>query len=473
MLKNDGDDMLESDAEISPSYETDEHQVDANLEDVSDSDLPAVNSSDIENDSTLALLDEVEDESKGKKSRRSPMMFIFASISVLMIGVVGGGGYWVLVSSDEGLNPEKKKLTQNSDRIVSMNLPPKSRSKGGGLNAIGSSEIVPLAEGREVQAQVSKKTKVTPAKKVTLNAAAGKARQNIDKGLMFPSVTSVSYQKLPDQAKVSPLAPAPIKQLLELEPFGENNQLPKIGPKGRQAWQVYARPFIKSTENPKVAFIVKGLGFSKAASMAAIKKLPGEVSLAFSPYATNLKDWLLRARLSGHEVFLELPLESMNFPTEDAGPLALSSLQQTNDNMQKLRLVMSKMNGYVGLISDRESKFNQAEGQLLPILKEIKSRGLMFVDGGGGKSQARKIASKIKLPKAFSNVYLDTPPSRRSMDKKLQGLDKMVRQNASAVAVVHAYPNTIERLLIWIKTMEERKLTLVPVSHLANKQLIK
>jgi polysaccharide deacetylase 2 family uncharacterized protein YibQ len=197
------------------------------------------------------------------------------------------------------------------------------------------------------------------------------------------------------------------------------------------------------------------------------------VSLAFSPYATNLKDWVLRARLSGHEVLLELPLESVHFPAEDAGPLALSSLQQVNINMKKLRLVMSKMNGYVGLLSGMESKFNQAEGLLLPILKEIKSRGLMFVDGGGGTSQARKIASKIELPKAFSNVYLDIPPSRRSMDQKLQRLDKMVRQNSSAVAILHAYPNTIERLLIWIKTMEERKLTLVPVSYLVNKQVIK
>jgi polysaccharide deacetylase 2 family uncharacterized protein YibQ len=59
------------------------------------------------------------------------------------------------------------------------------------------------------------------------------------------------------------------------------------------------------------------------------------------------------------------------------------------------------------------------------------------------------------------------------MDQKLQKLDKMVRKNSYAVAIVHAYPNTIERLLIWIRTMEERKLTLVPVSYLADKQLIK
>ena len=58
------------------------------------------------------------------------------------------------------------------------------------------------------------------------------------------------------------------------------------------------------------------------------------------------------------------------------------------------------------------------------------------------------------------------------MDQKLQRLDKLVRQQAAAVAIVHAYPNTLERLLIWIKSMEQRNLTLVPVSNLANKQFI-
>ena len=438
--------------------------------------------------------DEDEDEDEGedekKKGRKGPIIFVFFSIVALLIGAVGGAGYWILRDADGDLNSENMKPKINRDIVVSMDLPPKNSSKGGGLNAIGSSDIIPLVVDGGALTSDPQKTNVAGAKetptkmglsavaggvveKATLNSAAGKSRQNIDNGLMFPSVTSVSYQKLPDQTEITPLSPAPIKQLLELEPFDKNNRLPKIGPKGRQAWQMYARPVVKYTKNPKVAFIVKGLGFSRAASMAAIKKLPGEVSLAFSPYATNLNDWLLRARLSGHEVFLELPLESINFPAEDAGPLALSSLRQVKDNMQKLRLVMSKMNGYVGLLTGIKSQFNQAEAQLLPILEEIKSRGLMFVDGGGGNSKARKIASKIELPKAFSSVYLDVPPSRRDMDQKLQKLDKMARKNSFAVAIVHAYPNTIERLLIWIRTMEERKLTLVPVSYLADKQLIK
>ena len=478
-------------------------EVDANLDDVeldleleenSDQDLSIGNGDELEidefGDDGFDDDDGVDPKSDDEQGRKSSMKFVFAGIAVLLLGGVGGAGYWYLASADSDPIAEHSGQLQSSDRSFAMAIPTKKASKSGGLNALGASGLTPPEERNatrapeKVPAPASAPTKEVPeeiglssitggaAEGGSLNAAAGKAIVDTGQGLVVPSVTSVSYRKLPDQTKVIPLASAPIKQLLELEPIDNGNRLPIIGPKGRLPWQVYARPFIEKTANPKVAFIVKGLGFSRAATMAAIKKLPGEVSLAFSPYVPDLNDWMLRARLSGHEVFLELPMESANFPAEDAGPLALNTQLQVKDNIHNLNLVMSKMSGYVGLLSIMGSKFNKAEGQLLPVLKEIKNRGLMFVDGGGGNSEARKIASKIELPRAFSNVYLDEPPSRRAMDQKLQRLDKLVRQQAAAVAIVHAYPNTIERLLIWIKSMEQRKLTLVPVSNLANKQII-
>jgi len=449
--------------------------------------------------------DEDDDEAEG----RNPMLFVFAGILVLFVGVIGGAGFWFL-GGDEEQADEKPAQLESTDTSVAMALAPRNPQAGGGLNAIGKAGLVPPAGQNEQNSpnQSQDQTVADPAIAATdqaaggadtrapaapqtpeqkraaalatitgageglsLNAAAGSVPRDTGQGLVIPSVTSVSYQKLPDQDRVVPLATAPDENLVE-QVAGLENPLPIIGEDGRQPWQVYARPFVEQTANPKVAIIVKGLGFSRAASMAAIKKLPGEVTLAFSPYVRDLNDWMLRARLSGHEVLLELPLESKNFPTEDAGPLALSTGLQVSDNIKQLNNIMSRMTGYIGLLSVMGSKFNEAEGQLKPILTEIKNRGLFFVDGGGGQSRARRIAAEIGLPKAFSNVYLDQPPSRRAMDQKLQGLDRLVREQAAAVAIIHAYPNTIERILIWIRTMEQRNLTLVPVSELADKQFI-
>lgn len=511
-----GDVILDSEIEdmTSPSAEGvgTEHSGDDEMIGGDELEIP-----DFGNEDELDFGDDGDDGDDDEEAEgRNPMLFVFAGVLVLFVGVIGGAGFWFLGSDDEPVADKSAEL-QSSDTSVSMALAPKNPQKGGGLNAIGIGGLAPPpAEGGQVtDDQSSAQSAVdatntepansaptntqpdpdadTPAQAPTLtpeqrkvaalatitgvgeglslNATAVSIPRDTGQGLVIPSVTSVSYQSLPDQNRVVPLATAPDENLIE-QVAGLENPLPIIGKDGRQPWQVYSRPFIQQTANPKIAIIVKGLGFSRAASMAAIKKLPGEVTLAFSPYVRDLNDWMLRARLSGHEVLLELPLESKNFPSEDAGPLALSTGLQVADNIQQLNNVMSRMTGYIGLLSVMGSKFNEAEGQLKPILNEVKRRGLFFVDGGGAKSRARRIAAEIGLPKAFSNVYLDRPPSRRAMDQKLQGLERLVREQAAAVAIIHAYPNTIERILIWIRTLEQRNLTLVPVSALADKQFI-
>ena len=49
---------------------------------------------------------------------------------------------------------------------------------------------------------------------------------------------------------------------------------------------------------------MEDLGLSRAATEAAIAKLPPSVTLAFSPYARNLKTWPERAKGAGHEVLV-------------------------------------------------------------------------------------------------------------------------------------------------------------------------
>lgn len=315
-----------------------------------------------------------------------------------------------------------------------------------------------------------KMTSVMALQSGPLNARAGGGLA-AGQGMVIPQVTSVSYQDIPNLEDAVPLASAPDQNLLE-EVIGLPGPLPKVGADGRLPWEVYARPFDDRDPNPRVAIIVKGLGFSRAATLAAIRKLPGEIGLAFSPYARDLNDWLLRARLAGHEVFLELPMESKDFPAEDAGPLALSTNLQVSDNMRRLKEMMSRFSGYVGVLTIMGSKFNSASGQLRPILQEIKDRGLMFVDGGTSRSEAPGIAAEIDLPKAISNVMLDEPPLRESLDRKLKQLETIIKQESTAIGTAHAYPSTIDRLLIWTRSLQQRKLTLVPVSAIANKQFI-
>jgi polysaccharide deacetylase 2 family uncharacterized protein YibQ len=426
--------------------------------------------------------DDEDDELDGDNEGSSrPVMFIVLGAFVLISGIIGGGAFWFLSGdSSETASTNIGGASEAQDGIL---LPPRKGGKtgAGSLNdrvaasaEVGDAPQTPAAVKSATNQPIAAKPKTVSAMTALgaggLNARAGVAA-GPRQGLIIPSVTSVSFQAIPDQTKVIPLASAPDKALVE-EIEGLPGKLPIVGPRGRKPWEVYARPPTAEGSNPKVAIIVRGLGFSRAATMAAIKKLPGDITLAFSPYARDLNDWLLRARLAGHEVFMELPMESKNFPTEDAGPLALSSTSQVATNIRRLQEVMSHMEGYVGLLSVMGSKFMDAEGQLKPVLDEINRRGLMFVDGTGSRTAAPNIAAKIGLPKAFVNVTLDNPPDRQSLDRRLKSLESILKKQPFAVAVIHAYPSSIQRLNIWLRTIEDRKMSLVPLSAIADKQFI-
>ena len=233
------------------------------------------------------------------------------------------------------------------------------------------------------------------------------------------------------------------------------------------AWQVYARPFEDDGKRPRIAVIIGGLGLSRAATEAAVGRLPGEVALAFDPYAKGLQDWVSRARQAGHEVLLSLPMEPSAFPLYDPGPLALLTALEPEANLGRLTFLLGRISGYVGVVSVHGSRFTTEKGHILPVLEFLKQRGLMYVDNGSTKqSLAPGIASEIGLPGTVSNVNLDFDLSRSAIDSRLATLEETARKNKTAVVMASAYPVVVERLAAWIGTLDKKGLVLAPVSSL-------
>ena len=431
--------------------------------------------------------EEVEGSDDGGGSKK--MLFAAAGVGVLLLGIAGGGAFWYF-SSDATEQAAGK--TGELDGGVQMALPPRSGSSLNALSAGGDDQPTETLETNELEGEAERadqsddqpKDAAAQSSEIEnlimssatlgssgLNAMAGSGAA--DQGVIIPSVTAASFRKAAAQPKPIPLAKAPVRDLLE-KVEGLKGPLPTVSKDGEQLpWEVYARPLTGNEQGQRVGLLVTGLGLSRAATMAAINKLPSEVSLVFEPYGPDLNGWLLRARLAGHEVFVGLPMESEDFPAEDPGPLALSTKVQVAENMRRLYSILSSFAGYVGVVSTMGSKFSEAEGQLKPILVELKKRGLMFVDGGAiARSVAPRIAVEIDLPRAKNNLTLDDPPSPENVSKKLRQLEKLIKSNTTAIATIRAYPSSIEKLAEWIGRLGEKQLAIVPVSAIANKQLI-
>ena len=282
-----------------------------------------------------------------------------------------------------------------------------------------------------------------------------------------PPSTAIPETRVPVPT-IEGLSLVPDNALVERTPDG---LLPRVGDDGRKPWQVYARPFDPADKRPRVALIISGLGQSAAATEAAIQRLPGGVTLAYTAYARNLPQWVSLSRAAGHEVLLTLPMEPVGYPANDPGPYTLLSGLSEADNRARLHWLMTRFTGYVGVVNLMGSRFTTEPGPLQPVLAELNRRGLLFVDSRSSLSSvAGKMAGEMKLPRAINNRFIDTKAARDEIDRQLEELEKIARSEGVALGIGAPYPVTIERVARWTQELDAKGIALAPVSAVVDRQ---
>jgi polysaccharide deacetylase 2 family uncharacterized protein YibQ len=259
-------------------------------------------------------------------------------------------------------------------------------------------------------------------------------------------------------------------KLLEASRHG---QIPRIAPDGSRPSLVYARKSGSERSNPdgpQVAIVIGGLGVSASSTADALSKLPPTVTFAFTPYGNDLENLVARAREKGHEVLLQVPMEPHDYPDNDPGPQTLLSSLSGEQNVDRLHWLLSRMQGYVGIMNFMGSRFTAHDAAMAPVLREVSRRGLIYVDDGSSpRSQAAQIAGANKLPFAKADVVIDAVPSAAEIDNALKRLESAARDRGMAVGFSSALPASIDRISKWAKAAQGRGIVLVPITKVAVK----
>ena len=272
----------------------------------------------------------------------------------------------------------------------------------------------------------------------------------------------------PGGAKAMLLVPAPDPGLTEDSP---NGPLPIVGKDGKQAWQVYARPFDAKDTRPRVAIIVTGIGLDQTLSQAALDRLPGAVTFSFDPYAVNIKPALANARSLGHEALLGMPMEPLDYPRQDPGPLTLLTSLDATQNGARLAHLMGEASGYVGMVAILGSRFAVETQSLMPVLETLKERGLMIADDKPPEqSTVAQLAMQMKLPWAAGDRVLDAESDPAAIDQALADLEARARARGAALGIAALSPALLDHLGTWLKTLDSKGLALAPASAVANRQ---
>ncbi|PPR76501.1 MAG: hypothetical protein CFH01_01913, partial [Alphaproteobacteria bacterium MarineAlpha2_Bin1] len=348
-------------------------------------------------------------------------------VSVIIIFIIAIGGYvgWLQYNYTP---PTEKEIASKPSNSVSFSLKKDKVEK-------------------EETNEISKEEKIIKKKK--------EKKKKIEKGLSPNAPVEMASSPDPDLVIESDFGPLPI-----------------ISEDGKEPWKVYARPYNIKNKRPKIAILLAGLGLSEGATNSAIQELPGSVTLSFTPYAPRLEEWIDLSRAAGHEVILELPMESYDYPSSDPGPHTLLTTLDAEKNIERLNFLLSRFTGYVGVTNFLGDKFSDDSTSFKPILEEIRKRGLLLLESKiNNNNNTSFIATEIDLPHAKNNHFLDIKASRVAIDSKLFELEKIAEKNGLAVGIGFSYPVTMERIAKWSVTLSDKGIDLVPVSSIASIKL--
>ncbi|WP_305989308.1 divergent polysaccharide deacetylase family protein [Roseibium sp. MMSF_3544] len=265
------------------------------------------------------------------------------------------------------------------------------------------------------------------------------------------------------EAPVTSLSANPDTRVSERSDYGF---LPKVSDAGVRPLDAYARPVVTEFSSiPKIAVILNGVGLSETGTQNAIDSLPADITLALAPYGEDLDVWMQQARLKGHELLLQLPLEPFDFPDNDPGPHTLLVSLQPAEMLDRLAFLLTRATNYVGTIADMGARFTSTKPSMQYLMEKLKTRGLMFVDNGtSSRSLAGETAADLAIPFSGVDVVLDEVPREDNIDAKLLQLESIARSRGVAVAAGSALPVTVRQLEKWVRDLEQRGLQLVPVS---------
>ena len=240
-----------------------------------------------------------------------------------------------------------------------------------------------------------------------------------------------------------------------------------IAAENLKPFTAYAAPFdqARAAKMPVVAIVVGGLGVGAAKTSDAIMRLPGAVTLAFTPYGSDPGKLAEKARTQRHEIFLQIPMEPYDYPDNDPGPQTLLATLGAEQNLDRLFWHLGRLQAYAGIANFMGARFVATDVAMAPVIREAAKRGLgYFDDGSAPRSVAASLAASQALPFARGDVAVDAVPTSAEIDHALAKLEATAKERGIAIGTASALPVSIERISAWTRGLESRGVLLVPLT---------
>lgn len=202
----------------------------------------------------------------------------------------------------------------------------------------------------------------------------------------------------------------------------------------------------KKEARPKIAIIIDDLGNSKRVDDEVLA-IDAPLTVSVFPLLSDSKNAAEKASSNGMEVMLHLPMEPHDYPRVNPGEGVLLTDMDDIAIITQLYEDMKSVPGIKGVNNHMGSKFTEDVERMRIVLKQLKDKGLYFVDSKTSpRSRSDKTAREMGLRAGARDIFLDNEQDESHILGQIEELKKIARKYGSAIGIGHPYPVTIAAL---------------------------
>ncbi|MCE2992164.1 MAG: divergent polysaccharide deacetylase family protein [Candidatus Jidaibacter sp.] len=220
----------------------------------------------------------------------------------------------------------------------------------------------------------------------------------------------------------------------------------------------------ENAKKAKVALIITGLGLSKNQTLEVLES-NYKVTLGFSPYASDLEGWIDQAVDKGYEVMLNLPMQPIDYQTNDPGAYAMLQNLDKDQNLERLENLLSYSKKIIGVYSLQNEVFSSTKSNMSDIVDRLAADHLILLYGNKkNQDDIKDLCKHSSLECLSPNIAGDTELNEAKIYKKLKLLESDALKNGYAVGYLNGYPVAMRALKKWAQQLDSNKLILTTVS---------
>jgi uncharacterized protein len=185
------------------------------------------------------------------------------------------------------------------------------------------------------------------------------------------------------------------------------------------------------------------------------------------PFQKHSQEVVAMARAHRHEAMLHMPMEPDGYPRVDPGGGALLVSMSSHQIQKSLGTALDAVSPIGGINNHMGSRFTQNVEQMGIVMKELRERGLFFLDSATtANTKALDAAQRAGVPYMRRDIFLDHVLAESFVRAQLGQLIRLAKVQGRAVGIGHPHQVTLDVLRKESSLFEREGIAVVPAGQL-------